>query len=337
MRRGKVVLVGLAAAISVMGLPELAAADYDCGEFATQEEAQEHLSPGDPDRLDADSDGIACEDLPSGGDGGGGNGHSEPTPPPPPPKLSKAAARAAAKAQAAAYNTTRAAIDTVSFSGCRRRSREKVTCMFSARGTTASTATNCNLRVTVRGSAAHTQAPKARCRTRSTLELSSADAKDALFEYAMEHGFGGGIIVRKEEIPHNLHRLSRSSFGAVVETLDHVEGEVCTTALIAERISNAEIAVRRASDKSPCRALRPISDTEALRALEEYAARRGASAQSIHDVKRSYPTLLFAEIDVGSPYRDSLCSEDVKIERLGSGGIGVGLASDVVSCRRSGV
>jgi hypothetical protein len=38
--------------------------DYDCSDFATQEEAQEYLLPGDPYNLDADNDGIACEDLP---------------------------------------------------------------------------------------------------------------------------------------------------------------------------------------------------------------------------------------------------------------------------------
>lgn len=44
-----------------------AAADLDCSDFATQEEAQENLLPGDPHGLDADGDGIACEDLPSAG------------------------------------------------------------------------------------------------------------------------------------------------------------------------------------------------------------------------------------------------------------------------------
>ena len=37
------------------------AVDYDCADFATQEEAQEYLLPGDPYGLDADNDGIACE------------------------------------------------------------------------------------------------------------------------------------------------------------------------------------------------------------------------------------------------------------------------------------
>jgi Excalibur calcium-binding domain len=40
------------------------ALDYDCADFANQAEAEAYLLPGDPYRLDADHDGIACEDLP---------------------------------------------------------------------------------------------------------------------------------------------------------------------------------------------------------------------------------------------------------------------------------
>jgi hypothetical protein len=46
-----------------------AAQDLNCSSFATQEEAQAVLSsnPSDPNNLDGDNDGSACEDLPSGG------------------------------------------------------------------------------------------------------------------------------------------------------------------------------------------------------------------------------------------------------------------------------
>lgn len=45
------------------------AADRDCSDFATQAAAQEYFlsvggPAGDPDRLDADGDGIACESNP---------------------------------------------------------------------------------------------------------------------------------------------------------------------------------------------------------------------------------------------------------------------------------
>jgi hypothetical protein len=40
--------------------------DLDCSDFATQEEAQRVLEqdPSDPNYLDGDNDGVACEDLP---------------------------------------------------------------------------------------------------------------------------------------------------------------------------------------------------------------------------------------------------------------------------------
>jgi hypothetical protein len=44
---------------------------YDCGDFDSQQEAQRVLNrdPSDPNRLDADNDGKACEDYPYGNDG----------------------------------------------------------------------------------------------------------------------------------------------------------------------------------------------------------------------------------------------------------------------------
>ena len=43
--------------------------DLDCADFGSQGEAQAHFEahPGDPDRLDADSDGVACETYFGGG------------------------------------------------------------------------------------------------------------------------------------------------------------------------------------------------------------------------------------------------------------------------------
>ena len=41
------------------------AGDQDCADFSSQAAAQAHLraDPSDPDRLDADDDGVACEDF----------------------------------------------------------------------------------------------------------------------------------------------------------------------------------------------------------------------------------------------------------------------------------
>ncbi|MGB3309527.1 MAG: thermonuclease family protein [Nodosilinea sp.] len=46
-------------------LPTCTSGDCDCGDFATWEQAQAVLNafPGDPHRLDGDSDGVACESL----------------------------------------------------------------------------------------------------------------------------------------------------------------------------------------------------------------------------------------------------------------------------------
>ncbi|MEJ5915348.1 excalibur calcium-binding domain-containing protein [Pseudokineococcus sp. 1T1Z-3] len=66
----------LAAGLVGLGAPALATSGdpFDCDDFATQEEAQAELDrdPGDPSGLDADDDGVACEDLPRGGSPGAG-------------------------------------------------------------------------------------------------------------------------------------------------------------------------------------------------------------------------------------------------------------------------
>jgi endonuclease YncB( thermonuclease family) len=67
-------LVTLAGALG--GVPPAAAdhvADVDCSDFGWYEDALDHLQrhPGDPDRLDRDGDGRACETLPRRGAGPG--------------------------------------------------------------------------------------------------------------------------------------------------------------------------------------------------------------------------------------------------------------------------
>ena len=57
----------LAAVTALLVLPGMAhAKDLDCRNFATQEEAQAYLNahPGDPDNLDSNGDGVACETRP---------------------------------------------------------------------------------------------------------------------------------------------------------------------------------------------------------------------------------------------------------------------------------
>jgi len=56
-------------------------ADLNCSDFASQAEAQAELmsDPSDPNGLDADADGQACEDRPSGGDGGSATSNPQPS------------------------------------------------------------------------------------------------------------------------------------------------------------------------------------------------------------------------------------------------------------------
>jgi endonuclease YncB( thermonuclease family) len=76
-----------------------AAADSDCSDFATQAAAEAWLQayPGDPDRLDADADGVACESLPCPC---AGAGVAPPAAPAPAPVAPPAGAPAAATAKA---------------------------------------------------------------------------------------------------------------------------------------------------------------------------------------------------------------------------------------------
>lgn len=59
-------LLGPVSLASAQLATPLAVGDVDCGNFQYQEEAQAVLdaTPGDPNNLDSDKDGIACESLP---------------------------------------------------------------------------------------------------------------------------------------------------------------------------------------------------------------------------------------------------------------------------------
>lgn len=70
--------------------PATAVADRDCGDFASQAAAQNFFlaaGAGDPHRLDADGNGIACESNPCPCIGRGGGTHTPVHSPPPPPKV----------------------------------------------------------------------------------------------------------------------------------------------------------------------------------------------------------------------------------------------------------
>ena len=160
--------------LAVLAAPKAAALDYNCPDFANQAEAEEYLLPGDPYHLDADNDGIACEDLPcpcsstpGGGGGEPGGGESTTAEPPKPPRLNKAVARRAAMHKAHRYARHNPRISRLSFKGCRRRTRHKVRCGFVGRGRTSTAKVGCHITVVVTGEGSHAHARlRAACRSR---------------------------------------------------------------------------------------------------------------------------------------------------------------------------
>jgi hypothetical protein len=206
---GVMLVLGAAIAVCLVGASGAAAAqhrDYDCADFATQAEAEEYLLPGDPYNLDADGDGIACEDNPCpcsytpGGGGGGGDSTPAPAPAPPPkpPKLNKAAARSAALAKARHYNRRNRRISLVSFEGCRRTTRQKIHCTFHGRGQTDRLRSSCEIRVVVTGEGSRAHAKlRATCRSERLPYLTFARARSAMEKAWEEIGppEGGKVLL----------------------------------------------------------------------------------------------------------------------------------------------
>jgi hypothetical protein len=165
-----ILLLGVAA-IWVFAQPpaRAAARDYDCADFENQAEAEEYLLPGDPYRLDADSDGIACEDLPCpcSYEAGGGGAGVVPPPPPPPYRLSKPAARHLSKQMIRGIVRRSSRLDYMRFGGCERLALRRVDCRLASHGRTATERVACQYRVSVEARNRHPVARLAghRCRT----------------------------------------------------------------------------------------------------------------------------------------------------------------------------
>jgi hypothetical protein len=155
--KASLALLAIAIAILACAPASASALDFNCSDFATQAEAEEYLLPGDPYRLDADHDGIACEDLPcpcSASSPGEGEGPAGPVAPP--PRLDMVAARHAAMHKARRFANHHRNIVALAFGGCRRRSRHRVDCRIVARGR--GNVTPCRLKVVVRGRGARARA-----------------------------------------------------------------------------------------------------------------------------------------------------------------------------------
>jgi Excalibur calcium-binding domain len=242
-----------ALALCLAAAPSASAArhrDYDCSDFATQAEAEEQLLPGDPYNLDADSDGIACEDLPcpcsstpggSGGEGDGSNSIGSVPPPPKPPKLNKAVAREAAFAKAHRYKSRNRRISLLSFQGCARRSRNKIRCRFRGRGRTPTLSTSCGITVVVTGEGSSATAKlRARCRSERVLYLTFARAIPAI-RTAAEEAVGRSVAIAESE------RLSNVEIEAVVVWMRPTKvSEECEAAFAARLTGSEEVIVTHA-------------------------------------------------------------------------------------------
>jgi|GEM_PF-830630 len=222
--------------------------DYDCADFANQAEAEEYLLSGDPNNLDADDDGIACETLPcpcsySPG-GGGGAGESTvtvaPPPPPKPPKLNKAVARGAARAKARRFNRRNRLIGRVSFQGCRRWSRYKLRCAFRGYGETPTARETCAITVIVKGEGSHAHAKlRATCKSERLLYLTFRRAIPEIRAAGEEVSHRGVAIVIAE-------RLNDLEIEAMLEWPRLKQGgdEECDARFIARLNSSDEVIVR---------------------------------------------------------------------------------------------
>jgi hypothetical protein len=220
--------------------PASASADYDCADFATQEEAQEYLLPGDPYGLDGDNDGVACEDLPSGGGGGGGSPGT--TMPPPPPKLDKGVARNVAKQAARSVVSESGRLDSVAFKGCHRKARQHVNCRFLARGATGDQRVECRFKVSVEGTneSPATDVGPRRCRTEKTARLRYGRARAAMQRVAAD--LAGKLV------PIDISRLNRLTFWGLSEwkqpTPDSTATEACYVELTAELQPSGSLQAR---------------------------------------------------------------------------------------------
>lgn len=228
--------------LSALSPSAVLALDYNCEDFATQEEAQEYLLPGDPYGLDADNDGIACEDLPSesgGGDEGGGG--SAPMPPPP-PELDRGVARDAAKRAARKFVNQSSRLDQTAFKGCHRKALQHVNCNFVGRGQTSEQRVVCRFKVSVEGTNDDltAQVGHVACRTEQRAMLRFAQAKQAMQEVAINMA---GKPVRLE-----LERRNRLAFAGWAEwgqaSADGTSQESCQLELVAELEAPDAIHVR---------------------------------------------------------------------------------------------
>ena len=134
---------------------QASARDLDCADFANQAEAEENLYPGDPNRLDADSDGIACEDLPCPCDYSAGTAEEPPPPPKPAYHLSRHAAERISKGLVAGVVGRSALLDSYTLTSCSRLGEPSIDCRLLAQGESHRQRAACRFKVEVRAKDRH--------------------------------------------------------------------------------------------------------------------------------------------------------------------------------------
>jgi hypothetical protein len=244
------VVAAVAVGVAARTPQPAAARDLDCSDFATQAEAEEHLTPGDPDGLDGDNDGIACEDNPcpcsstpgvgSAESGGDGEGPSKPAPPP--YRLSKPAARGLAKGLARRIVRRSSRLDSIAFRGCQQPADRLVACRLTAYGSTPTQRVTCQIKVTVHAKDRHPVArlSEDRCQTETVAVLSYPRAKQALQSTANRLA---GKQTRVEAT-----RLDPLAFEGWAEWTRPGHGpgvvEFCSLEMTAELLSSDEVHVQ---------------------------------------------------------------------------------------------
>jgi hypothetical protein len=220
----------------------VASVDYDCADFVNQAEAEEYLAPGDPYNLDADGDGIACEDLPcpcsysTGGGGGGNSSQPAPAPPPEPPKLMKSVAKRKAWGKARRFDRRTDAIHGIRLDRCSRRSRYRVDCRFHASGRSSDNVTTCKVKVVVRGKGSVASAKlQSSCRTKLVLTVSRA-------RKAMQAD--AELVAKKPVSIYGLEKQDQLRFTGLAEWTQTKQAlEECSLELFAHMYPSGEVAV----------------------------------------------------------------------------------------------
>jgi len=134
---------------------QAAARDLDCADFANQAEAEEYLFPGDPNRLDADSDGVACEDLPCPCDDTAGTEEEPPPPPEPAYHLSRHTAERISRSLVAGVVGRSALLDSYTLTSCSRLGEPSIDCRLLAQGERGRQRAACQFKVEVRAKNRH--------------------------------------------------------------------------------------------------------------------------------------------------------------------------------------